>query len=177
MKKILLSSIAGIFLSVAMISAVNGQLASNRAKSPGRFVVLNKTAPQNSPNLVGRVDPSVVRSFVKAYREVSDEKWIEIKGGFVAMFNYNSMDYQVTYNKKGALIRTIRAYNEDQMPQELRHIVKSSYYDYDINRVHEIETPRNPILYVVQLTGKNKIINLAICDGEMEVLQKFNKSK
>ena len=100
------------------------------------------------------MNPPVIRSFLKIYKDVSGEKWIEVKEGFVAMFNYNGMDYQVAYTKKGNLLRTIRSYNEDKMPADLRHLVKSTYYDYAITRVHEIEIPLNPITYVVQLLGK-----------------------
>ena len=90
---------------------------------------------------MGRVNPPVIRNFLKTYKDVSGEKWIEVKEGFVAMFNYNGMDYQVAYTKKGNLLRTIRSYSEDKMPPDLRHIVKSTYYDYEITRVHEIEIP------------------------------------
>ena len=141
MKKILFSSISGICLLISTAMAVNGQLASNHARPPGRFIILNKTKSENSPGFVGRVNPPVIRSFLKTYKDVSDEKWIEVKEGFVAMFNYNGMDYQVAYSKKGNLLRTIRSYNEDNMPTDLRHIVKSTYYDYEITRVHEIEIP------------------------------------
>jgi hypothetical protein len=43
--------------------------------------------------------------------------------------------------------------------------------------VHEIETPLNPVTYLVQLVGEKELLNLGIYDGEMEVLEKFNKSK
>jgi hypothetical protein len=155
--------------------AANGQFASNIVKSPGRFIVSNKTDSENSG--VGRVNPPVIRSFLKTYKDVSDEKWIEVREGFVAMFNYNDMDYQVAYTKKGNLLRTIRSYSEDKMPADLRHLVESTYYDHAITRVHEIEIPLIPVTYVVQLAGKKELINLGIYDGEMEVMQKFNKSK
>jgi len=174
MKKIL-SSIPGICLLITTAMTVNAQLASNHAKPSGRFVVLNKTQPGNS--LAGRGNPIVIRTFLKTYNDVSGEKWIEVKEGFVALFNYNDIDYQVAYDKKGNLLRTIRSYSEDKMSQELRHIVKSNYYDYDINRVHEIETPLDSATYVIQLVGKKELINLGIYDGEMEILEKFNKSK
>jgi hypothetical protein len=177
MKKILFSSISGTCLLISTVIAVNGQFASTHVRPAGRFLILNKTESENSPGFVGRVSPPVIRSFLKTYKDVSDEKWIEVKEGFVAMFNYNGMDYQVAYTKKGNLLRTIRSYNEDKMPTDLRHIVKSNYYDYEITRVHEIEIPLDPITYVVQLVGKKELINLGIYDGEIEVLQKFNKSK
>src|SRR6476659_541937 len=145
MKKIL-STIPGICLLITTATAVNGQLASNHVKPSGRFVVFNNTKPGVS--LAGRVNPTVIRTFLKTYKDVSGEKWIEIKEGFVALFNYNGMDYQVAYTKKGNLLRTIRSFSEDKMPTDLRHIVKSTYYDYEITRVHEIETPLDPITYV-----------------------------
>ena len=176
MKKVILASLSAICLVIATAIAVNGQLASNNVKSPGRFIISNKTESENSPH-AGRVNPPVIRNFLKTYKDVSGEKWIEVKEGFVAMFNYNDMDYQVAYTKKGTWLRTIRSYNEENMPTDVRHIVKSTYYDYEITRVHEIEIPLNPITYVVQLLGKKELINLKIYDGEIEVLQKFNKSK
>ena len=93
------------------------------------------------------------------------------------MFNYNDMDYQVAYTKKGNLLRTIRSYNEDKMQPDLRQIVKITYYDYEITRVHEIEIPLSLVTYVVQLAGKKEIIDLRIYDGEIEVMRQFNKSK
>lgn len=177
MKKVFLISISGIWLLISTVIAVHGQLASNNTKPADRFAILNKKELENAPGVVGRVSPPVVRSFLKVYKDVSDEKWIEVKDGFVAMFSQNGKDYQVAYTKRGNLVHTIRSYNEDVMSQELRRIVKSTYYDYNINRVHEIETPRDPITYIVQLEGKTELINLKIYEGEMEEIQKFNKSK
>jgi hypothetical protein len=177
MKKVFLTSISGIWLLISVAITANGQIASKSLKPSGRFIILNKTEPGNSPGLVGRVNPPVIRNFLKTYKDVSDEKWIEVKEGFIAMFKYNDVDYQVAYTKKGNLLRTIRSYNEDKMQQDLRHTVKSSYYDYEITRVHEIEIPLSLITYVVQLSGKKELIDLRIYDGEVEVMRKFNKSK
>jgi len=177
MKKVFLSCVSGICLLISTVIAANGQLASNHVRPPGRFIILNKTEPGNSPGFVGRVNPPVIRNFLKTYKDVSDEKWIEVKEGFVAMFNYKGVDYRVAYSKNGNLLRTIRSYNEEKMQPDMRHIVKSTYYDYGITRVHEIETPQGLVTYVVQLAGKKELINLRIYDGEMEVMEKFNKSK
>ena len=63
------------------------------------------------------------------------------------------------------------------MEGDLRYAVKSTYYDYEITLVHEIESPNAPVTYIVQLLGKTKVINLRICDGEIEEWQKFEISK
>jgi len=176
MKKIFLSiSVLGLFVSIRI--SVNGQLASNRLHSFEKYGLSKNRNSGNFSRVAERVSPAVVRNFIKSYKDVSDERWIGIKEGFVAMFFYNNMDYQVFYNKKGGWLSTIRSYNEDQMPQDIRHIVKSNYYDYNINRVHEIEMPFNAIIYAIQLLGKTEIINLKVSDGEMVELQKFKRSK
>jgi len=177
MKKIFCKGVAGICLLIFTTAMVSGQIASNHVKPAARFVVSNKPEAKNSPGRVNRVNPMVIRAFLKTYQGVSDETWINTKEGFVAMFNHNGIDYQVAYDKKGNLLRTIRSYNEDKMAPELRHVVKSNYYDYEINRVHEIETPPNPIAYLIQLVGKKELINLGISDGQVEELQKFNRSR
>src|SRR5690349_14937809 len=124
MKKILSFIITGICLLISTATTVNAQIASNHVKPVGRFVVSNKPEAGNLSGLAGRVNPTVIRSFLKTYKDVSDEKWIEVNGGFVAMFHSNSIDYQVAYDKRGNLVRTIRSYDEDKMTRELRHIVK-----------------------------------------------------
>ena len=109
--------------------------------------------------------------------EMFNEKWFQVEEGFVAMFNLHDIDYQVAYDKKGNSLRTIRTYDETKMSQDLRHLVKSNYYDYEINLVQEVERPNSPTIFAIQLLGKIKVINLSVCDGVMEILQEFNKSE
>ena len=179
MKKNLLTGFTGIFLLLVICITSNGQLGSSSMQASGHFEFFKNTNSKNSPAFIDRnnVNVRVVKNFVRSYKDVSGEKWFEMKSGFVAMFSLDDIDYQVAYNKKGNWIRTIRSYGEVKLSQDLRHTIKSTYYDYDINRVQEIEKPIDPIAYIIQLVGKTELINLRICDGEMTVLQKFNKSR
>ena len=176
MKKIFLS-LSAIGLLILIGNTADGQLASNKMYPSGKFTIFKKVDSENSSSFVGTVTPGVVRSFIKAYREVSNEKWFQVEEGFVAMFNLHDIDYQVAYDKKGNLLHTIRTYDEARMSQDLRHIVKSEYYDYEINLVQEVERPNSPTIFAIQLLGKTKLINLSVCDGGIEILQEFNKSE
>jgi len=176
MKKNLLTGFTGIFLLLAICITASGQIASSNIQPSGDFI--SPGEPVSSASIDrNNVNSRVIKNFVRSYKDVSGEKWFELKGGFVAMFNLDDMDCQVAYDKKGNWLRTIRSYGEAKLSQDLRHTIKSIYYDYDINRVQEIEKPVDPIAYIIQLVGKTELINLRICDGEMTVLQKFNKSK
>jgi hypothetical protein len=177
MKKIILSSISGIFLMLFGIASA--QLAHTVAQSAGDFAFFKEPASKNSSHVAKdtRVNARVMRDFLKSYKNVSDEKWVELKDAFVALFNLDEIDYQVAYAKNGNRIRTIRSYRENKLPQDIRHMVKSTYYDYAINVVQEIEKPRDPLVYIIQLIGNTEIIKLIVCDGEITKLQKFKKSE
>jgi Putative beta-lactamase-inhibitor-like, PepSY-like len=174
MKKIILGSITGIFLML-----LAGTASAQLVQSPGDFAFFKEPASKNSSHVAKetRVSARVMRDFLKSYKNVSDEKWIELRDAFVALFNLDEIDYQVAYAKNGNWIRTIRSYQENNLPQDVRHMVKSTYYDYDINLVQEIEKPRDPLVYIIQLIGNTEIIKLIVCDGEITRLQKFRKSK
>jgi len=124
-----------------------------------------------------------VRNFVRSYKNVSNEKWYNVQDGFIAMFILDDINYRVDYDKKGNWLHTIRTYDENKLPSDVRHLVKSSYYDYNIIVVQDIEIPwepfmgfaTNPFIYIVHLEGKTKLINLRVSNGEMDEWQKFDK--
>jgi hypothetical protein len=176
MKKLFLTSFTAIPLLISINNIANGQLKNNDVRLAGNFTLFKKGNSENSP-FVNRVNPSVIRNFTQQYKDVANEKWFEIQNGFVAMFNLNGIDYQVAYDKKGGSLHTIRSYGEGKLSQDLRHVIKSSYYDYDITLVQEIEKPIDLVTYIVQLTGKTELINLRISDGEMQVLERFKRSE
>ena len=174
MKKNPLASLTGIFLLSVISIAVSGQVASTNSEIPVDFVSLEKSAASIETN---KVSEKAVRDFEKTFKKVSGEKWFEVHDGFIAMFNQEAVAYQVAYDKKGNWLRTIRSYSEAKLSEDIRHMVKSDYYDYDINLVQEVQKPMEPSIYIIQLIGKTELIKLSVRDGEMQVLQKYNKSE
>jgi hypothetical protein len=84
--------------------------------------------------------------------------------------------YRVDYDK-GHWLHTIRTYDENELPKDIRHLVKSSYHDYNIYLVLEIEKPRDTFTYIVHLEGKTEWINVRVSSGVMDEFQKFQKSE
>jgi len=123
------------------------------------------------------INLKAIRNFNRSFKNVSNEKWYEADDASIVTFTSGDIEYRVDYYKKGYWLHTMRTYDETKMEGDLRHTIKSTYYDYEINLVHEIESPNAPLTYIVQLIGKAKVIILRIHDGEMEEWQKFDKSK
>src|SRR5262245_51290483 len=84
--------------------------------------------------------------------------------------------YRVDYYK-GQWLHTIRTYDENELPRDIRHLVKSSYYDYHISLVLEIEKPRDSFTYIVHLDGKTEWISVRVSSGRMDEFQKIQKSE
>src|SRR5437762_8826739 len=177
MKKNLIACFTGISLLLFMNIPVNAQLSFVKVET-------SKTNPFNEStvsNASDNIEPSAVshkavKDFDRNFKN-ANAKWYQVENQFVAMFTTDDVSYQIAYDKKGHKLYSIRNYDENKLPVDIRHNVKSIYYDYTITLVQEIEMPLNPLTFIVHLDGKADLINLRISDGEMDVWQKFNKSK
>src|SRR5436190_21052275 len=179
MKKTISTAIA-IVLAMLVISLISRGQATikNLRFSDGNSSVQNAVSKAATITLHrSDVNSKAARDFGKSYKHVSDENWYVAPDAFCASFTADDIKYRVDYDKKGHWLHTIRTYDENKLPRDIRHLVKSSYYDYDITFVQEIEKPSKNFTYIVHLEGKTTLINLRVYDGEMEEWQKFEKSK
>jgi hypothetical protein len=164
----------GITLPILAISLISyGQVTHTGL----RFTDNISSEETSTAKAATSVNSKALKNFARLYKDVANEKWYNVHDGQVAMFTANGVDNRVAYDKKGNWVNTIRTYGESNLPGDVRHAVKSNYYDYNINLVQEIETPYNPTTYLIQLIGKTEIISLRMCEGEISVLKRYNKSE
>lgn len=79
------------------------------------------------------------------------------------------------FTKKGQLIYHITYGYEKSLPEDLRKQVKNIYNDYEITGAIKVKEAGREI-WVVNLEGANNLILLRLEDGEMEEVQKLQKS-
>src|SRR5215467_7247822 len=141
---------------------------------------IGKIEPLNTAVRVNRNDINVkaLRHFIKNYEDLSSEKWYATTDLVVALFSLRDIDYRVDYNSRnGNWIETFRTYSEAKMSPDLKDAVMSSYRDYTIFQIQEIEQPLHPLNYIVHLEGKARLINVRIYNGEMQEDQNFKQSR
>jgi hypothetical protein len=102
-----------------------------------------------------------------------------VNGLLVAYFTHDNIQSWVCYNKKGDFEYMIRHYDEKKLPQEIRHLVRSTYYDFSILHINEI-TINGITFYFVTMadkTSKDKICwkIVKVADGEMEVMKEYSE--
>ncbi len=131
---------------------------------------------KSSPFYLNEIDTRAVRSFVRTYWNATDANWVTYPAGYVVYFNNNGIANRAYYTRSGELECSIRQLTEREMPADVRHIVKSAYYDYSIVIVHEVTTG-GKTRYVVKLEDKTSFKDIRIDDAGMEVVTEFMKSK
>jgi hypothetical protein len=124
------------------------------------------------------ISPRAVKDFMNTHKNVTGESWMKTKDGFSVRFNSDDVRTTIYYDKKGNWSGSIKIYGEENLLREVRHVVKSTYYDYNIVYAQEIETTDSDGVptYVVCVEDKTKIKMIRIRDGEMSVWKEFTKT-
>ena len=173
--------------SLAVLLATAGACAQN--DSPTR--VLNYATAVRLPGVAKRVDDSnflkpeyinninvsAVRDFVKRFHEQDNARWYKLKdASLLVKFDRPDTAFRVAYNTKGSWIYTLQTYHEKQMPRDVRALVKSTYYDYSITQVEEIDHVDGvSTVYIVHVKDDSSWKTLRVCNGEMDVLETLYK--
>ena len=174
MKKNLIALVIVSAATLAGTSRANAQIVSN---SSSLEYQMNATETKNSINELA-ISPRAVKDFMNTHKNVTGESWMKTKDGFSVRFNSDDVRTTIYYDKKGNWSGSIKIYGEEKLLREVRHVVKSTYYDYNIVYAQEIETTDSDGVptYVVCVEDKTKIKMIRIRDGEMSEWKEFTKA-
>jgi hypothetical protein len=167
MKNVIVTSIAIVLFS----GAITAQQV-NRAPLTDNLQSLHMSSLP-----INKVHVKAMRDFLKRDKTAANTDWVVIDNGYVVKYTgKNNSRCRTVYNSRGDFLYTIRQYYENVMPRDVRGIVKSQYYDYTITVVDEIEERMKPLVYVVHLEDSTTIMNVRVCDREMELLEEYKKT-
>ena len=171
MKTNILSALIWIFLSCYAIAChaqksstfnntVRGILSGSKKGEPSRHVTL-----------------VAVRDFMKRFPAASDVKWRKVETDYVATFIVESNQTMVRYQGNGKWAYTINRYdNEKKLPEEVRVMVRKTYYDYAITHIDEIHLAEEPnAIYLVLIEDDKTFKTIRVCDNEMEKIHELIK--
>jgi hypothetical protein len=128
----------------------------------------------NDNSILKEINPKAIKDFKRTFA-ARNKTWYKTERGFIASFSLGEIKNVVAYNNKGKWQHTIRIYNEEKLPRDVRATVKRTYYDYTITLVEEIRTSdANAFLVHMQDETTWKIVRVSP-EGEMELLQNLNK--
>lgn len=181
MKKNLIALAIVHVAALAGISGANAQTLSNSSALEQKNIIeINKTTT-SVKNSIGKLVPistRALRNFANTYRNVRGESWMKTKDGFSANFISDAIRTTIFYDDKGYWVASVKYFNEEKIPHEIRHTIKSTYYDYNIIYTQEVETTDSEGVptYIVCLEDKTNIKLIRIRAGEMGVWKEFTKT-
>ena len=179
MKKILLTCLTGLLLTWTITSSY-----SQSSKGIGHMKFSQEdfnlsaeegnTAENLAPIAPDYINTKAVKAFAKTFKNVPDARWFQLKDGFVAKFNSGGIETRAYYTKKGHDAGIVRSYLEDKLPSDVRHLIKSTYYDFSIYHINEVSV-NGKTAYLVKMQDNTSWKTIKVIDGEMEVTEEFKK--
>ncbi|HSC39766.1 MAG TPA: hypothetical protein VLD19_17900 [Chitinophagaceae bacterium] len=172
---LLLCAIIPAAMSAGAQIKVQAQAPGNETSWPA--TVINDSS-YSKPGYINNISTSAVRDFMRRFKTTDGTRWFRADNGFcIARFNEGGIEYQVDYNARGTWIYTLRSYKEKLLARDIRHLVKSTYYDYAITHITEVEQYNiEGIVYLVYLEDETCYMTLRMHDGEMDVMEKMFKA-
>jgi hypothetical protein len=117
-----------------------------------------------------------LKDFRARFSQSMNESWYAMSDGYLSTFKIEGSVTRVYYNKKGHWQYTLKSYNEDKLPRDIRATVKRTYYDYAITLVQEVQASDDRVVYIVHLEDKSSFKNVIVSpDGEMTIMEEFQK--
>jgi hypothetical protein len=143
---------------------------------PGNEIAHSKTVigPATPGLRMNEVHAKAMRHFTREYKDVTGAYWYTTVDGFAVYFKYKNVRTKLFYDKKGRYWCTARYYEESVLPAEVRHNVRSRFYDYAIFHVVEVSAGENTA-YLMKLEGKKSWMDIKFRDNEIEVLKEYTK--
>lgn len=178
MKKILFAFVAGLIPALAVTNETyaqtSGDLAS--AKPVIHYPFVDNKVGLEKPNTVA-LNLKALKNFRKNYK-TNDEKWSKGIDCVTASYTSEDVTHIIDYDKKGHWLASLKIYNEDKMPKDIREIVKREYYDYKIVAVVEVETieSNNKPTYIVTIEDEKNVKQIRVKEDNMDVYKEFKRS-
>jgi hypothetical protein len=124
---------------------------------------------------VSELTSKTVRNFWQLFGDSKNENWFHLENGSLAEFENKGIHYRAFFDRKGNWIYTVKQYTEKELPKDVRAEVRSTYYDYVIGHVMEVNQAQL-VVYLIHIENEHerKTIRVA-ADGEMEVAEEFVK--
>ena len=128
----------------------------------------------SAPIFRNDISIKAVRNFIRDYENVSDVEWFPSDNGFAVYFTMNGVKTKVLYYKNGDYKSMFRYYFEDKLPREIRHLVKSKYYDFSICCIIEFNF-NGQTIYEVKMEDKISWKIIKVVNGVIETTQEYFK--
>ena len=173
-------------LLITMVVHLSMLLAATKAPAQDNFIVRNnrltldlKTVADKVFEVPASIQPVTIsdrvsKKFARQFGNITDAVWRKFDDGYEVRFTSHGIDTRVSLTKGGNYYSRVRYYTEKELPTDIRHQVRSTYYDFAITSVQEVEYDHKTA-YLVTITDAKSWKVIRIVDGESDVWEAHMK--
>jgi len=134
-----------------------------------------KKLPDVTVTSTTNVSKKVSDIFKATFPDAQNAKWSKLNKDFLVEFITADLNNRVLFHKNGAIVYHIRYGGEKNLPTEVRKLVKSNYFDYNIIKAINVQEDNRDI-WIVNLEDNKKLLIVRVEGGELEEVSNLNKS-
>jgi hypothetical protein len=117
-----------------------------------------------------------LRDFLWRYDQEDHACWFyTANGGFESYFIRDGFGNRAIYDQKGNWLYSLITYGEDKLPRNTRSLVRSTYFDFDIVVVEEIQMNEGTEFIITMQDQSDIRIVKVNKEGDLEILQELRK--
>jgi hypothetical protein len=122
------------------------------------------------------VDEKILNEFNKTFQRAQEVSWSELPGGYEVKFKQDEVIVKITYDKDGAILKTLRYYSEEQLPIIVLAKVKDRFKEQKVFGVVEESSLEGTYYHITLEDEKNWTMVKADGTGSMSVEKRFKKA-
>jgi len=122
------------------------------------------------------INEKVLKAFNASFKDAQQVVWEEHTNVYEVKFVHNDIKSRITYDANGNILKTIRYYNEEQLPLLIRGKLKEKFEDKKVFGVTEVATQDELSFHIVLEDEKTWTIVISDATGFMVVDKKYNKA-
>ena len=139
------------------------------------FAQEEKTLPPVTVTSTTNIDKAVTKSFNDAFKDAYNTQWYKVNKRYLVDFMMDDQKNKALLQKSGSIIYHIKYGHEDNLPEDIRKLVKSTYFDYNITSAINVKQ-ENRDIWVINVESDKKLILVRVEEGDMEEVGNYNKS-
>ncbi|MFT3681042.1 MAG: hypothetical protein QM791_12260 [Ferruginibacter sp.] len=169
MKKVSITSLSFILLLLATVATSCSKNLASFSDKPDAPVWENNQQT-GEPVSKKDVNAKVVKSFYRSYGEQTAANWTRTARGFNVTFKNDGVNTLVYYTPGGREESKLRFYFENKLPAEVRHIVKSNFYDYSILYVTEVQK-NDATAFYIKMQDSSTLKTIRLVNEDWDVVE------
>ena len=177
MKKIVYRSVITLISIVALAATGSAQeVALHDKKAESYLPGFESRASSKEIAYINNVNGKVLKNFYRVFGEKPDARWFRAEEGYVVHFKDSNITTNVYYRQNGTVQYKVNYYAESRLSKDVRHTIKSNFYDYAIVNVSEVHA-NGAVYYFIKIEDKSSIKTVRVTGQDWEIVETLVKQK